>query len=171
MMHIRTNLDSSRIAAFSECDLYRYWLLIKWDKTLPVIASVGLNPSTADEFKNDPTVARDVERADRLGFGSLLKLNLFPFRSTDPAGMKTALDPFGEWIDCAKILACAMHHRATMTMACWGNHGSHRFRSNQFRITCAARGYRLHFFEMNKTGEPCHPLYKPYALQPQPYEF
>jgi hypothetical protein len=93
----RANIDGSRVASFSEDMAHRYSLLIRWDDSLPLLASIGLNPSTADEFKNDPTVARDVKRAATIGFGSLLKLNLFAYKSTDPAGMKAASDPYGEW--------------------------------------------------------------------------
>jgi hypothetical protein len=167
----KSNIDGSRVAEFSDDMAYRYSLLIRWDDSLPLLASIGLNPSTADEFKNDPTIARDVKRAATIGFGSLLKLNLFSYRSTDPAGMKAATDPCGEWPYTVDILASANSHGARMIVACWGNHGTHRKRSHLMRVDARNCGIALYRYELNKSGEPCHPLYKPYSLRPTEYEY
>lgn len=167
----RNNVDGSRRALFSECGRYRYALLLDWNKGGKVLASVGLNPSTADEFKNDPTIARDVERAAAIGFGALLKLNLFPFRSTDPAGMKKARDPYGEWKDPLKMIDLALELRAVMFIACWGNHGTHRDRAQEFREACLERNIELWAYATNKGGEPTHPLYLAYSLQPGKYNW
>lgn len=43
-------------AFFSPCRKYRYWLLRIWDETLPLMANIGANPSTADENVDDPTI-------------------------------------------------------------------------------------------------------------------
>lgn len=42
-------------ALFSPCRLYRYKLWRKWGDAPPAVF-VMLNPSTADEIDNDPTV-------------------------------------------------------------------------------------------------------------------
>lgn len=134
-----------------------------------MVANVGLNPSTADEFRNDPTVHRDIERAARLEFGSLLKLNLFSIRSTDPRGMLKAEDPYGDWRDVTQILDSAERHQAEMILATWGNHGARRRRSKEFTAEVNKRGLNLWAFDLNKTGEPIHPLYKPYSIRPLLY--
>jgi hypothetical protein len=168
----RFNLDQSRRAVFSECERYRYELQITWDEALPVLGNIGLNPSTADEFKNDPTVHRDIERAAALGYGSLLKLNLFAFRSTDPRGMKQAEDPYGEWRDPACLFfAAAAQRKVELLIAAWGNHGTHQNRANDVREVARTMGWNLYKYELNKSKEPCHPLYKPYSLKPTIYEF
>ncbi|NBR07543.1 MAG: DUF1643 domain-containing protein, partial [Planctomycetes bacterium] len=59
-----------RSTVFSNCRKYRYTLWRQWDFTNPSYAMfIGLNPSTADEVQNDPTVARCIDYSMRWGFG------------------------------------------------------------------------------------------------------
>src|SRR5947209_3183504 len=90
---------------------YRYWLIRKWDKLLPVIAVIGVNPSTADATANDATIRKDIGFARRLGYGGVLKLNVAAFRARDPKVCKAASDPIGphnsvqhiyEYVECFK---------------------------------------------------------------------
>lgn len=73
-------------ACFSPCRTYRYSLTRTWGGayTLPPLVAIGLNPSTADEKENDPTITREIDFAQRWGHSGLLKVNLFAYRSTDP---------------------------------------------------------------------------------------
>ena len=50
-------------ALFSECRTYRYALWRVWDESLDSILFIGLNPSTADESHNDPTISRCINFA------------------------------------------------------------------------------------------------------------
>ena len=43
-------------ALFSKDRVYRYALWRIWDLKKPKVLFIGLNPSTADEIKNDPTI-------------------------------------------------------------------------------------------------------------------
>ena len=54
-----------------------------------------LNPSTADEVKNDPTVERCERRARMWGYGGSIVFNIFAFRATDPKNMRAQSDPVG----------------------------------------------------------------------------
>ena len=54
-----------------------------------------LNPSTADETSNDPTVGRCQRRAVQMGYGGLYVGNIFAWRSTDPKGLLDTDDPVG----------------------------------------------------------------------------
>jgi hypothetical protein len=56
---------------------------------------IMLNPSTATEVQNDPTVERCERRARALGFGAFRVLNIFAWRATDPRDMRAAADPVG----------------------------------------------------------------------------
>jgi hypothetical protein len=60
-----------------------------------------LNPSTATEVQNDPTVERCERRARALGFGAFRVLNIFAWRATDPRDMRAAADPVGPENDAA----------------------------------------------------------------------
>ena len=48
------------------------------------VAFVGLNPSTADAVRNDPTVSRCVSYATDWEYEEMTMLNVFAFRSTNP---------------------------------------------------------------------------------------
>ncbi len=75
----------SGCAIFSDCWKYRYTLVRNWDSSLQRLAIIGLNPSTADAVKDDPTIRRCKHFAQAHGYGSFVMLNLFALRSTDPS--------------------------------------------------------------------------------------
>jgi hypothetical protein len=64
MMITRHHLkgDAESVAIYSPCERYRYRLTRVWDPKGPKALFVMLNPSTATEVQNDPTV----ERCERL---------------------------------------------------------------------------------------------------------
>jgi hypothetical protein len=89
-------------AFFSPCRTWRYSLT---RDVAPLTGEgtctfIGLNPSTADETQDDPTIRRCIDFARRWGFARLKMLNLFALRSTDPRGLLTADDPVGPENDC-----------------------------------------------------------------------
>lgn len=147
-------------ATFSPCGTYRYRLWRIWDETSPAVNFIMLNPSTADAIANDPTVERCVRRAKALGYGGLVVTNLFAFRATDPGDMKAAGDPVGEEND---AWLCQEAERCLVSIAAWGNHGSHLGRSEYVRKML---GKPLCYLRLTKTGEPEHPLYVPYEVRP-----
>src|SRR5436190_24052676 len=61
-----------------------------------VLQVIGLNPSTADEVKNDPTVARCVDFVSRWHFSWMCMTNLFGLRATNPEEMLASRDPIGD---------------------------------------------------------------------------
>ena len=82
-----------RHAVFSPCRTYRYALSRVWAADKPYALFIGLNPSTADETLDDPTIRRCIDFAKRWGYGGLVMANLFAYRATDPAVMKRAAEP------------------------------------------------------------------------------
>jgi hypothetical protein len=123
---------------------------------------VGLNPSTADEAVNDPTIRRCVGFAQAWGYGSLCMVNLFAFRATEPRAMKDCEEPVGkqndEWL---QRLAAG----AAIRIAAWGNHGSYKGRD---AIVAKFLG-RMHCLGRTKKGDPRHPLYVRGSQRPVPY--
>lgn len=69
-------------AILSEDRKYRYILSRTWDETKPTVLFIGLNPSTADEKTDDPTIRKCINYAKCWGYGKILMANLFAFRST-----------------------------------------------------------------------------------------
>jgi hypothetical protein len=55
-------------AEFSKDRIHRYALYRIWDESKPLIMFIGLNPSTADENKDDPTIKRCVAFAKHWGY-------------------------------------------------------------------------------------------------------
>jgi hypothetical protein len=87
--------DFASGAEFSECRKYRYvlWRRWAWEGYANQVMFIGLNPSTADEREDDPTIRRCVRFAKDWGYSGILMMNAFAFRATQPADMKAASDP------------------------------------------------------------------------------
>ena len=148
-------------AVFSDCRKFRYALWRMWDEDKPLVMIIGLNPSTADEKVNDPTIIRCISFARSWGYGGVCVVNLFGFRATAPSELKAYHAPIGryndEWVrEIAKDSA--------LKVAAWGNHGKFLNRSDDFLLSLD----KLHCIQMNKSGEPSHPLYLKAELKPVP---
>lgn len=155
-------------AEFSGDMVYRYTLTREWfphdDDPLSCLF-VCLNPSTADENKDDPTVRRCIGFARKLGYSKLTVCNIFALRSTDPKVLYEHADPVGPKND-EHIAEEAARHE--LVIAAWGNHGRHRHRSSHVMALLrehAPDGY-VHVLGLNSTTEPKHPLYLSADLQP-----
>ena len=115
-------------ARFSRCRRWRYLLWRRWDAARPVANFLMLNPSTADEFKLDPSCTRARNYAGRWGYGALIVTNIFGWRSTDPAALKKVDDPIGQGNDAAILKAA---REAKLVVCAWGNHGGHLGRGEE----------------------------------------
>lgn len=146
-------------ATLSPCGRYRYTLSRVWNDSLPKVMFIGLNPSTADDKEDDPTIAKCIRFAKNWGFGSLTMMNLFAFRATDPDVMKAAEDPVGSANDDV-LLSVAFN--ADLIVAAWGVHGTHLGRSAEVK----AMFPELHYIKLTKAGHPGHPLYLKENLKP-----
>jgi hypothetical protein len=154
-------------AVFSGCGAYRYSLSRRWEDG-SCVNFVMLNPSTADECRNDPTVERCERRARQMGFGAFSVTNLFAWRATDPRDLRRAGTPEGPRNDEVLVETAAA---ADLVIAAWGVHGAHRGRGA--RVACLLRGAgcRLHHLGLSRAGYPRHPLYVPYARGPEIWEY
>jgi hypothetical protein len=151
-------------AEFSKDRRYRYLLWRRWDESLPSLNFIMLNPSTADEMENDPTIERCERRARASGFGELIVTNLFALRSTDPQALYAyGADAIGEEND-AVIASQAV--RAGMVICAWGTHGAYLGRGKQVVDMLISAGVTLHALIFTAKGEPGHPLYLPYDATP-----
>ncbi len=152
-------------ALFSPCRTWRYNLWRRWnDSPAPSFCVwICLNPSTADETEDDPTVARLGVRSREYGFDGLVVLNLFAYRSTDPRNLKKVPDPVGPENDKA-ILAAAATSR--MVVCAWGNDGKLYGREHRVLAELRRINAPLHYLARAKTGSPVHPLYRSYDEKP-----
>jgi hypothetical protein len=145
-----------RAARFSPDRRYRYVLTRRWDRVRPVCAFVLLNPSTADERADDPTVRRCAAFARRWGFGGLTLVNLFALRATEPRALRDAPDPVGRANDVGLL---RQTRRAAVVVLGWGAHGRLRGRAEEVRSLLSPLSAKFRILGRTRSGEPRHPLY------------
>lgn len=131
---------------------------------------ICLNPSTADERNDDPTVRRCERFAVSWGYSKLVVCNIFAIRSTDPKALyevqatpHNVVGPDNDrWImDCARA--------ASLVVCAWGNHGAHLSRGPLVAAKLRRAGIPLHALAVTKQGQPGHPLYLRGDLEPVPW--
>jgi len=160
-MNDRIN-DMKREAEISECGQYRYSLSRIWDESKPTVLFIMLNPSTADATRDDPTIRRCIDFAQRWNYGGLVVGNLFAFRATKPQEMKMSKSPIGLRND-ETLLRLAKE--SALVVAAWGKDGKHHQRDMKVRLMIP----HLHYLKLTNKGQPYHPLYLPATLVPIPF--
>lgn len=157
-------------AHFSDCEKYRYWLRRDWDLSLPAISFLMLNPSTADEMQNDPTIERCQRRAIAMGYGSMIIVNLFPFRMTDSTQLNTVNDLLGNAAEADNCILRAAQ-ASIMTVCGWGKHplAAARGQAVLLLLKNANLQDKVKCLQLNADNSPQHPLYIAYSKQPVPF--
>lgn len=139
-------------------DCYRYELRRIWDDSLPLLVVCMLNPSTADHEKNDPTVLALIHFGKLWGYGGLLIVNLYAFRSSSPKEMfaagAAACGPENE----KYTAAAALYAKANggRMLAAWGNDGNERATFLTEWIRC--QGVEMICLGTTQNGSPKHPM-------------
>ena len=141
-------------AQFCKSRVYRYALWRTWEQSKGHVMFIGLNPSTADETKDDPTIRRCIGFAKRLGFGGIYMLNLFAYRATSPKELRKANYSIGPEND--EYLMMYFDQRGC-NIACWGSQGSYLNRGQKVIDLLGIEN--LQCFGLTKNGQPKHPLY------------
>lgn len=139
-------------AEFSECRKYRYALWRIWDDSKPLVMFIGLNPSTANESDNDPTIKSVCRIAKANGYGGVYMMNCFPFISTDPTRLiKT---PHELSVNANKLYSVGkICHDVVFA---WGNFNQVGSDVIEFMVHLFPSAKALH---INANGSPKHPLY------------
>ncbi|MBD2102006.1 DUF1643 domain-containing protein [Leptolyngbya sp. FACHB-261] len=161
-------------ATFDSTGHYRYNLWREWNEG-PRLVFVMLNPSTANETKNDPTIRRCIGFAQAWGYGAVEVVNLFAYRSTRPEQLSRVADPIGPEND--RYLLAAQE-RAQMLLFAWGNQGVLQQRHQAVlkllrpRFQSCKPSYELGYcLGMTQVGQPRHPLYVRSETAPIPYQW
>ncbi len=149
--------DTGKSAILSDDGKYRYSLSREWATGGPVVF-VGLNPSTADDQVDDPTIRRMMGFARKWGFPGIMVVNLFAVRMTNPASLVGVPDPVGP--DNDHVLR-SIDQVADLVVVCWGNDGIFKARCDAVVKILAevARVVPVKCFGLTNTGQPKHPLY------------
>jgi len=151
-------------AIFSDDRKFRYALWRMWHPTLKPLMCIGLNPSTANEITNDPTITRTIVRASRAGFGGLIMANLYAYVSTDPKVLLGDGDFVGEFND------CYIRQMISLSMQVLCGWGSFKPVSNRAPIVLKMI-LEPYCLGVNSDGQPKHPLYVGYNTPMLKYPF
>ena len=149
------DLSLPKSAIFSEDRRYRYVLWRVWSQTRRPLLMIGLNPSTANEISDDPTITRMMVRANKAGYGSLVMTNLYAFVSSNPDVLLEDGDFIGIETDAYLIQAIQIADRV---ICGWGSFPAARKRAD-YVLKMIPQPYCL---GVNIDGQPKHPLYLSY---------
>lgn len=142
-------------AVLSEDGVYRYRLIRSWGEGDRCVW-VMLNPSTADDEVDDPTIRRCMGFARSWGFDGMEVVNLFALRATNPRTLQSHPDPRGS--DNDAFVHDAMIDRR-LTVVAWGSHPLAAIEGIRWAEIARRSGAELRCLGTTKHGAPRHPLY------------
>jgi len=155
-------------AGISSDKKYRWWLFRCWAAHLPLIIWIMMNPSTADHQKNDPTILKVIRYSTKWGYGAVLVLNIYAFRSSKPENLpqklRAAVGRSNDW-----WIRTIFHYAAKWdvpVICAWGV--KHKERGCQVRSIADEAGLPLMCLELALNAEPKHPRFLSEDLHPRP---
>src|ERR1035438_7161877 len=145
---------------------HRLILYREWMGTGGTVNWIMLNPSTADDIFDDPTIRKCRGFAQRWGYCPRVVTSLFTFRATDPSDLR----------DCAKIdyaravgladgVLIEQAARCNLLVAAWGTHGNLHGRADDV-MQRVLPDKALHCIGLTKHGCPLHPVMAAYTDAP-----
>lgn len=148
-------------ATFSPCTRYRTTLFRAWgieNDCAPYVLWIGMNPSTADAFTDDPTIRREIGHTIRLAASCYVKVNVADYRATDPRAL------LAEGVEPRSVdnLVAIMQkaHGASRVVAAWGTlRGRMREYAAETAALLAKHDIPLWCLGTTADGSPRHPLY------------
>jgi hypothetical protein len=164
-----TAANPAGCALISPCERYRWTLDREVDPSgKTTLLWIMLNPSTADAWKDDPTIRKCRGFTQRLGFHRMRVVNLYGWRATKPHNLRLAGDPVGTLND--SHVGFEMN-TADMVIVAWGGHTLPRSvtptKAERIRsiVGMAGRSQALWCLGTTKDGSPRHPLMLPYETK------
>ena len=150
-------------------DQYRYTLTRNWiGGERGSLNFIMLNPSTADDYVDDPTIRRCIGFAKRWGFSELVVTNLFAYRSTNPRHLAVlaAMDPVAAIGKDNDEILREVARQSNMAVCAWGDHGELLDRGMDMRAFLALSERQSYCIRLTKRGNPAHPVREPYTNRP-----
>ena len=159
-------------ANLSECGRYRFMLRRWWDgrtggSLRGGVCWIMLNPSTADGDKDDPTIRKCVGFSSQWGYRSLVVVNLFALRATNPNVVRDALRGCESAIEALEVTGGLTNARAIadamfeseLIVAAWG---APPWAASLGREVGKTPGVEVKCLGRTKSGAPRHPLFVAY---------
>lgn len=160
-MSVLSEADNLRLTNCHRVVLTRKWMgnggLINW---------IMLNPSTADEIFDDPTIRKCIGFSKRWGFSELVVTNLFSFRATKPSDLRDMVK-----LDYARAVGVndghliEQAHRSQLVVAAWGTNG-HLAGRDEDVMQRVLPDIRFYCIGKTKHGHPLHPCMTGYTDKP-----
>jgi len=157
-----------RTAIFDRTGTYRYQLGRRWQASGAEVAFVMLNPSRADDSHDDPTLRACIQFAQRWNYAALSVVNLFGYRTPHPSELKQAKEPIGADNDRYVLEAVSV---ADKVVVAWGNEGGLLGRDRAILTQLEPHHHKIYYLQLNRSGQPRHPLYIPRNVSLQPFPF
>lgn len=126
---------------------------------------VMLNPSTADELKDDRTIKRCIKFVMDWGGGGIYVTNLFAFRTKNPKIMKQSRNPIGKSND--RYLKY-YSKKCQMVILAWGGEGGFKNRDKEV-LKMIGQKHKIYCIEKSLSGFPKHPVRLAGHLKPIPF--
>ena len=150
---------ATEVYQISHDNNFRYALGTKGEKTLYCF---GINPSTASDIEDDPTIRKVKSVAKKNGFENIVMLNIYPQRATDPDDLDEEVNK-KEHKKNLQIIINIIDNGSTV-WAAWGNLISKRpyLKYCLMDIQQELKAKKIHWVkmgELTKKGNPRHPLY------------
>lgn len=155
-------------AIYSPCRQYRYVLHRRWGEADRAIMFIMLNPSTATEQVDDPTVRKCRTYASRWGYNHLIVGNIMAYRATDPGQLSRIYDPVGP--ENHQILSKIFTFYQPMLICAWGR-VTRKLAHAETAMCALLRDLHAqpHALRVNANGSPGHPLYLSLDAKPVPW--
>lgn len=152
--HIRSS------AVFSDCRQYRYVLHRRWQYDQPSrsVLFLLMNPSTATEDVDDPTVRKCRLYTEQWGYNHLIITNIMAYRATHPKLLLDVADPVGP--DNMRRVACLITMQRPFVVCGWGRIPP-KLRYAEAQAMQMLRDCQPHVLRLSKSQRPWHPLYLP----------
>lgn len=151
-------LEGVRAAGADIDGPYRYRLWRDWRPNPTRVCWVMLNPSTADETVDDPTIRRCIAFSKAWGYTGIVVVNLFALRATEPDDLLLHHAPIGPRNDDAIREAASA---CPLVVVAWGAHKAVDDREREvleILVDALDRESPL-CLGTTKDGFPRHPLY------------
>ncbi|MCL2791896.1 MAG: DUF1643 domain-containing protein [Spirochaetaceae bacterium] len=161
-MTVRNKLKITKIYLKSQDNKYRYALGTQGGK---ILYCFGINPSIATPEKDDPTMKKVKSFACKSGFDSVVMLNIYPQRATNPNYLSNKINLKEHKKNLQKIMSI-IKNGSTVWVA-WGNLINKRSYLKdcliQIKNKLATKNLNwVKMGELTKRGNPRHPLYLKY---------
>ena len=147
-------------AVFDHTKKHRILLWRLWDEK-PRVLFIGLNPSTANELIDDPTVRRLASFAQSWAYGGFYLCNVFSYCTAHPEELSSARRPTPKATHPANQGAILMAEKLTaLSVLMWGDGILKVENGWSFAADVAnLAGPTVLCFGKTKKGNPVHPLY------------